>query len=260
MSVRGVRRLVGAAGGVLLLCGGLGACAGGPPTIAPSGVDGLTIPTPSPRASDFVRTVDNPWFPLARGSRWSYRVTGGGAGAGAGDRAGGGAAGGGRRTLLVAAPGRTRVVDGVTCTGLHQVERDRRGRVVQDTWSWYAQDRAGNVWQLGGPADRGQGAWLAGTAGAQAGLVMAAHPRLGDGYVRAHAPDVAEDQATVLSVDEQRAVPSGYYTHLVETEDTSPLLPGVVVDTYYARGLGVVYRQSVSGGSGAQVLVSFARR
>lgn len=243
MADRGVRRVAAAAGGVLLLCLGLSACAGGPPTISPSGVDGLTIPTPSPNPSDFVVGVDNPWFPLETGARWSYRL----------------AADGGRHTLLAEVTGRTRVVDGVTSTGLHRVEHDGRGRVVRDSWSWYAQDRAGNVWQLGGPADTGEGSWLAGVDGAEAGLVMAAHPRRGDGYVVAHAPGVAARRATVLSVDEQRSVPSGYYSHLVETEDSSPLVPGTVTDTYYARGLGVVYRQRVSGAPGAQVLVSFVR-
>lgn len=246
MAAGGVRRVVTAAGGALLLCGGLSGCAGGPPTVAPSGVDGLTIPTPSPRAADFVRTVDNPWFPLAVGSRWSYRVSGQ-------------ESQDGHRRLLAVVTGRTRVVDGVTCTGVHEVTRGGGHRVVDDSWSWYAQDRAGNVWQLGGPADTGDGSWLAGVDGAQAGLAMAANPRLGDGYVVADAPGVAEGQATVLSVDEQRAVPAGYYSHLVETEDTSPLVPGVVVDTYVARGLGVVYRQAVTGGPGAQVLVAFTR-
>ena len=245
MAAGGVRRVVAAAGGALLLCSGVTGCAGGPPTVAPSGVDGLTIPTPSPSTSDFVGAVDNPWFPLAVGSRWSYRLSG--------------QPGTGR--LLAAVTGRTRVVDGVRCTGVHHVTRDGGGRVVDDSWSWYAQDRAGNVWQLGGPADTSEGrSWLAGVDGARAGLVMAAHPRRGDGYVVADAPGVAEDRATVLSVDEQRAVPSGYYTHLVETEDTSPLVPGVVVDSYYARGLGLVYRRTVTGGPGGQVLVSFARR
>ena len=101
--------------------------------------------------------------------------------------------------------------------------------------------------------------WEAGVGGAEAGLQMAAHPRLGDGYVIAHRGAGAEERATVLSVDEQRAVPSDFYTHLVEVEVTSTSSPGTARNRYYARGLGLVYDEPADGAGAAMVLESYAR-
>ena len=47
-----------------------------PPTRwTPPGVDGLKIPTPSPTRRTSSTRVDNPWFPLAPGTVWTYRTT-----------------------------------------------------------------------------------------------------------------------------------------------------------------------------------------
>src|SRR4051795_11996408 len=56
-----------------LLAAPLTACGASPTTLGPSGVDGLTIPTPSPDPADFGDAVANPWFPLAAGTVWTYR-------------------------------------------------------------------------------------------------------------------------------------------------------------------------------------------
>ena len=84
--------------------------------------------------------------------------------------------------------------------------------------------------------------------GAQAGLVMPAEPRLGDGFRQGYLPGVAEGRTTVLSVNEVRTVAAGAFTSLVQTQQTSPLDPGVIERTYYARGVGPVYEEVVSGG------------
>ena len=39
-------------------------CGASPAPLGPAGVDGLTIPTPSPRPADFAGDTENPWFPL----------------------------------------------------------------------------------------------------------------------------------------------------------------------------------------------------
>lgn len=219
--------------------------AGGPPTIDPSGVDELVIPTPSADPTDFVATVDNPWFPLEPGTVLTYRLT---------DTAG-------TRTEVVTVSGDTRVVQGVETTVVRDVITGKGGRVMQDTDDWYAQDVAGNVWQFGhrtttydGRPDTG-GSWEAGADGAEAGLVMAATPRVGDGYLREYAAGVAEDVTEVLSLGERRSVPAGVFGDLVQTEGTSALTPGLVQRRYYAEGLGLVYAENVAGSSGVRELV-----
>ncbi|WP_232678895.1 hypothetical protein [Nocardioides sp. R-C-SC26] len=68
-----------------------------------------------------------------------------------------------------------------------------------------AQDRAGNVWWFGR-----EGEWQVGQVGQvgaepiEAGLLIAAHPRQGDGYLTVGNLGVLEPRATVVDVDEER--------------------------------------------------------
>ena len=64
---------------------------------------------------------------------------------------------------------------------------------------------------------------------------MPAAPRVGDGFRQEYAEGEAEDQATVLAVDDARTIGLGSYSDLVVTEDTTPLEPDLVERKYYAR-------------------------
>ena len=216
------------AAAVLLLSG----CASGAGTAPPTGVDGLVIPTPSPDPADFVDAIDNPWLPLAAGSEWVYESGDGG-------------------TVTVTVTNETREVAGVTTTVVREVVTDARGDVVEKTSDWLAQDRDGNVWFFGT-----SGSWEAGVDGAEAGLVMPAEPRLGDGYRQAYDEGEVEARAEVVALDGSATVPSGDYDDLLVIEESTPLDPGVAERTYYARGLGPVLEETVSGGSGRLELVS----
>ena len=237
MSARRVTVAVAAVLVVLLAWATWTGRAGGPPTIDPSGVDGLEIPTPSADPDDFVAAVDNPWFPLEPGTVRTYRLL---------DATG-------TRTEVVTVTGDSRVVQGVATTVVHDVITGKGGQVTRDAYDWYAQDRAGNVWHFGESGPRGS--WEAGVEGAEAGLAMPATPRVGDGFRRGYAAGVAEDRLEVLSLDEQHRVPAGVFGGLVETEDTTALAPGRVQRRYYAEGLGLVYAENVAGSSGIVELV-----
>jgi hypothetical protein len=201
---------------------------------------------------DFTTRIDNPYLPMRPGSRWVYReidtdgtvqrvvvrVT--------------------RRTRLIANGVRARVVrDTVT----------ERGRLVEDTFDWFAQDRAGNVWYLGedtteyedGRPVSKAGSWEAGVDGARAGIVMLARPRPGREYRQEFYEGEAEDRARVLSVDDQAEVPAGHYTRVVTTKDWNPLEPDVLEYKLYARGVGLVLAVHVSGGSEREELVSYRK-
>ena len=95
--------------------------------------------------------------------------------------------------------------------------------------------------------------------GAQAGIVMEAHPKVGDTYSQEDAPGVAEDMATVLSLDASRTVPYGTFDNLLKTRDFSPLEPSVVERKFYAVGVGSVLEKTVKGPRERVVLVRVVR-
>ena len=203
---------------VLVLAG----CASASDPSPPTGVDGLVIPTPSPDPGDFVTGVDNPWLPLRFGSTWEYDVTG---------------ARPGTRTVTTSeGPD----VQGVATTAVLAVTTTPDGRATEVS-DLYAQDEAGNVWWFGR-----LGEWQAGENGARAGLVMAAAPRIGDGYREAYAAGVVDRRAEVADLDDSRDLPAGEFDDLLTIVTTSPLT-GAVERAYYARGVGLVAAEKVEG-------------
>lgn len=69
----------------------------------------------------------------------------------------------------------------------------------------------------------------------------------------------AEDEAEVLSLDAQIDVPAGSFEGVLLTKEFSALNPGVVEQTFYARGLGPVLVVGVSGGKSRKELTSIQR-
>jgi hypothetical protein len=189
--------------GLLALTG----CGIGAQTYPPTGIDELVIPTPSPRPADFVDRVDNQWFPLSPGRTWVYDVKRTGRPDGV-------------RTVTVLA--HPVAIAGVATTAVSAV-LTRPGESPSTRIDYYAQDRAGNVWWFGQ-----DGLWRAGREGAQAGLLMAAHPRLGDGYRAAYQKGRVEDVVTVAQV-----------RPIVSLEVTTALSPGESVWDTYRKGIGL---------------------
>jgi hypothetical protein len=231
------------------------ACGGGEePAATPSTQPG---PPPLPQGagpanldpSDFVAVVDNPYWPMAPGSRWVYRETDGE---------------GTVQRVEVTVTDRTKTILGIPATVVHDVVSEE-GKVVEDTYDWYAQDRWGNVWYLGeatteydehGKAST-KGSWEAGVDGAEAGVVVPAAPEAGLAYRQEHYAGEAEDQGEVLSVDERAEVPFGSYEGVLMTRDTTPLEPKLVEHKFYARGVGPVLALTVSGGTDREELVTY---
>jgi len=212
----------------------------------PAAAAGATTPGPA----HFTTTIDNPFLPFVPGTRMVYRSTD------AGET--------GREVVRVTH--RTRLVDGVRV----RVVRDRAyvgGELVEDTRDWYAQDRRGNVWYFGentktlenGKVTSTEGSWAAGRNGASAGIVMEAHPKVGDTYSQEDAPGVAEDRAKVLSLDAAATVPYGSFTGLLKTKDYSPLEPNVVEHKFFLRGVGSILEKEVRGGNERLALVKVVR-
>jgi hypothetical protein len=231
------RTRVVALGAGLLGAAVLGGCGGSPAPQGPSGIDGLTIPTPHPDPGDFVDRVDNRWFPLVPGTRWTYRYY---------------TPAHVDTVLATVLPG-TRAVEGVATTAVRFTLSSPSGGTAFAAVRWYAQDTAGNVWWFGQRVGRtfpvdplAVRSWTAGRRGAEAGLMMPAHPRVGDGFFNGSRPRTMERRSTVLSVDASVALPRGGYHHAVETRDLTALAPVSSARTFFAPGVGIV-DQDVAG-------------
>jgi hypothetical protein len=197
---------------------------------------------------NFVRSVDNPWFPLRPGTAFVYRGVKDGKAA---------------RDVFTVTSG-TKTIAGVRCTPV----RDRlylAGRLEERTTDWYAQDRRGNVWYFGestaeldraGRVTSTEGSWQAGHDGAQAGIYMTARPRVGQSrrqeYYRGH----AEDHFSVLSLHASVSVPYVRSTRALLTKEWTPLEPRTVDHKYYVRGIGEVKEVTVKGPTEKAELVS----
>ena len=192
--------------------------------------------------ADFSTRIDNPYWPMRPGSRWIYRET---------DQEGA------RQRVVVKVTNKTKLIaNGVTARVIHDVVTER-GRPVEVTDDWYAQDRAGNIWYLGehtteyanGKPSSTEGSFEAGVDGAQPGVVMPAHPKAGQRYRQEFYKGHAEDRARVLFA--RRG--------LVMTADSNPLPPKLLEYKFYARGVGPILSVGVSGGSDREELVSYRR-
>ena len=199
--------------------------------------------------ADFVAGIDNPYWPMAPGSRWVYHET---------DREGN------HQRVEVVVTEAVKTILGIEATVVHDVVT-QNGRVKEDTWDWYAQDTRGNVWYLGedtkefehGKVVSTAGSWEAGVDGAQAGIVIPADPEVGQAYRQEYYAGEAEDRARVLSLDEMVEVPFGSFDGVLLTSDTTPLHPEILEHKLYAKGIGPVAVIGLSGGSGREELVEY---
>ena len=201
--------------------------------------------------AEFTTEIDNPYFPLAPGSHWVYREV---------DNTGGP-----ELKVDVSVSGETKMIaNGVEALVVRDVVSEG-GSPVEKTDDWYAQDAEGNVWYLGedtaeyenGKVTTRAGSFEAGVDGAEAGIIMPAHPEVGMAYRQEYYVGQAEDEASVLSVDEQVEGPTGHYKDVLMTRDLVPLEPKVNEHKLFAPGVGLVLALNISGGSGYEELVSF---
>ena len=201
---------------------------------------------------DFVREVDNKFFPLKPGTTFIYKGTKDGAPI--------------RDEVIVT--NQTKKILGVTCTVVHALAFED-GVLVEDTFDWYAQDEDGNVWYFGedtkeldenGNVISTEGSWQAGVNGAEPGIIMKANPRRGDQYPQENAPGVAEDMAKVLGFEESLCVPYRCFEDVLITKEWTPLEKGVAENKYYAKGVGFIFGEMVKGGDEQIKLVRVRRR
>ena len=136
--------------------------------------------------------------------------------------------------------------------------RDRAfegGFLVEDTFDYFAQDTAGNLWyfaedvtnyeydangDLIGTNDHSS--WLAGFNGAVPGYQMPAVPTVGQNYFQEFAiADNAADTGEITATGLTRTFAGTTYTDVVQVFETSPVDPGVLPGyKYFAPGIGLI--------------------
>jgi hypothetical protein len=199
----------------------------------------------------FVDRVDNPWLPFKPGTVFVYR----------------GVKDGKPSRDVVTVTARSPTIAGVRCVAVDD-RLSLNGVLEERTTDWYAQDAKGNVWYFGedtaeldakGRVSSREGSWRAGVHGAKAGIVMPAHPRVGQSARQEYYEGHAEDHFRVLSLSASVHVPYTSSRHALLTREWTPLEPGVIDHKLYVRGIGMVEEQTVKGGDERGALVSLRR-
>ena len=195
--------------------------------------------------ANFVTTIDNPYFPLQPGTTFIY----------------GGQMPGGFERDEFAVTHNTRVILGVTCVEVHD-SVFTNDVLTEDTLDWFAQDRDGNVWYFGentheledGLITTIDGTFMGGVNGDKPGIIMKAHPAVGDFYRQEFSLNNAEDFGETLSLNEVVTVRFGTFNHCLKSEETTPLEPDLLEDKFYASGVGNILTVDVNTGARSELV------
>src|SRR5262245_3548669 len=235
------------AGLLALTAVGAVACQSDPPSL-PQGDEAVRLDP-----ADFTTNIDNRYWPMDVGTRWTSRETDG--------------EGHSFHVEVIVTDQTKTIANGIEARVVRDTVRDESGAIVEDTFDWFAQDQDGNLWYLGedtaeyedGEVSSTEGSWEAGVDGAQAGVALPAHPEAGMAYRQEFLADVAEDNGAVLSTAEMADTPAGHFDDLLLTKDTTPVEPDVLEYKLYAPGVGPVMTLDASGGAGREVLLDVDR-
>src|SRR2546423_15290436 len=128
-------------------------------------------------------TINNPYFPVVPGTRFTYN----------------GNVQNSPAVDVVTVTHNTPTIDGVKTIEVRD-QVSEGGVPTEDTLDWYAQDDQGNVWYFGElatqlPAGTDDGSWAARVAGAQPGDIMGGGAEGGGNYCPGECPGGAQERA-----------------------------------------------------------------
>ena len=195
--------------------------------------------------ANFVDRIDNPYFPLAPGTNYVYE----------------GQSAGGLVHTEFHVTHKTKRILGVTTVEVHDTVTTN-GKLTEDTLDWFAQDRDGNVWYfgenteelIGGRPSTLAGTFTAGENGARPGIIMKAHPAIGDFYRQEFDLGNAEDYGEVGALSETVAVSAGTFSNCVKTPETTPLEPSLHETKWYAPGVGLILTVDLDTGEKSDLI------
>ena len=141
------------------------------------------------------------------------------------------------------------------------------GVIAEVALDYFAQDDAGTVYYLGEDVDEydehgkvtqhnpADDAWLTGKDTPVPGVIMPAHPKVGDKFKSEDVSDKVDESDLVVAVDETTTVPAGTFQHCVKIEE-HPAGEGAEYK-WYAPGVGVVRETPATGD---ELLISHTTR
>ena len=228
---------VGLAAAVAAGCGGAGSGSNGSSANGGSGTSGGAY-SPNINPADFTTTIDNRYFPLKPGTTFFYQ----------------GKKEDATTRDVMAVTHATKQIMGVKCVVVNDKVWEN-GELTEQTYDWYAQDKQGNVWYFGedskeiknGKVASTGGSWTAGKDGAKPGIIMQAQPKVGETYRQEYYKGEAEDMAKVLDLNGSTKVPYGSFSHVLVTNEWTPLERGVAEHKYYAPGVGNIKEVATKG-------------
>jgi hypothetical protein len=206
----------------------------------PENFDATTPYTVSISGTDLSQTVDNPFFPAPPGASWAYE----------------GITEDGAEHIDVTVLSAADMNGSKTVMGLDaRVIRDTvflDGELAEDTWDWYGQDSAGNVWYIGedtaeyenGMVVCNCGAWEWGLDGALPGFQMLANPLVGDAYRQEYYENEAEDIAEVIETNVTVTVTAGMFIGCIKTREMSVIDRSYEEFKTYCPGIGLVLEEA----------------
>jgi hypothetical protein len=181
--------------------------------------------------ADFVDSIDNPYMPLVPGTIFTYRQEN--------DQ--------GIERVVITVTDETEKILGIDCRVVRDVAT-LNGQIIEDTLDFYTQDKHGNVWYFGeisqqfehGDLTSLEGSWRAGVDGAKPGIIMQAHPHVGQTYRQEFSLGNAEDMAKVLSLTGHATVPAASCTNCLVTKEFTPIEPDASERKFYKSGVGFI--------------------
>ena len=189
-----------------------------------------------PENFDRSTQIDNEWFPLKPGMRFTFE---------------GSTIEEGRpvpHRVVFTVTDLTKVIDGVR-TVVCWDQDFSAGKLQETEIVFFAQDKSGAVWHLGQyPEVYENGklveapAWIHGIQDARAGIMMKAAPRLGmPSYSEGWAPSVKwTDRGVVDQMGQKTCVRLKCYEDVLVIDETSKEEPDAHQIKYYAKGVGYV--------------------
>lgn len=139
-------------------------------------------------------------------------------------------------------------LDGQTVEALAVEDReyDAAGNLTEATMDYFAQDDAGKVYYLGedvntyknGKISGHGGGWLLGKETKIPGLLMPAHPQVGDKFSSENVPGITREDDEVVSVSETMTVPAGSFHDCLKIKENAS--DGATEYKLYAPGVGVI--------------------